>query len=107
MLQVRYDAAERIRKAAREKEEAKRAKEIKERKIAECENILEHLTHLGVILVLPNSREKYAEALSDLISEAGLAIQQSEKVRSSYPQCSIIEVPNRQTQNNRRKKIVL
>lgn len=79
-MQVRYDAAENIARIAREKEEEKRTKEILERKVAECKNIITNLPGFGVILILPNAKNKYQEILTDLTNEAGLHINQTEKV---------------------------
>lgn len=79
--QVRHEAAETIAKATKQKEEDKKKQELLERKIAECKNILEHMPNIGAILVFPHARDKYQEALSDLMSEASLAIQHTEKVR--------------------------
>ncbi|XP_074042871.1 uncharacterized protein [Leptinotarsa decemlineata] len=77
---ARYEATESVARKAREKEEAKRAKEIHDRKVAECHNILNNLPGFGVVVIFPNARDKYMEVMSDLIHEAGLSIHQTEKV---------------------------
>ncbi|XP_050505039.1 thioredoxin domain-containing protein 6-like isoform X1 [Diabrotica virgifera virgifera] len=76
----REEAAEAIIRAAREKEEAKREKEFHERKVAECNNILENLSHLGTILIFPSGRDRYHDALDDLLKEASVIATQTEKV---------------------------
>ncbi|CAG9835280.1 unnamed protein product [Diabrotica balteata] len=76
----RHEAAEAIVRAAREKEEAKREKEFHERKVAECNNILENLSHLGTILIFPSGRDRYHDALDDLLKEASVIATQTEKV---------------------------
>lgn len=82
--QTRHEAAENIAKAAKEKEEAKKAKELLDRRTAECKNILHNIPNTGAILIFPHAREKYQEVLSDLLSEASLAIQHTEKVPVYY-----------------------
>ncbi|XP_072388982.1 uncharacterized protein [Diabrotica undecimpunctata] len=77
----RHEAAEAIVRAAREKEEAKREKEFHERKVAECNNILENLSHLGTILIFPSGRDRYHDALDDLLKEASVIATQTEKVK--------------------------
>lgn len=78
--QMRRDAVERVQRAAREKEETKKAKKVLDRKMEECTHILEHVPNTGAILVFPHARDKYHDALADLMSEASLAIQHIEKV---------------------------
>ncbi|CAG9768427.1 unnamed protein product [Ceutorhynchus assimilis] len=79
--QVRYDAAESLAKAIREKEEAKKAKELLERRTKECESILANLANYGTALVFPAARDKYKEVLNEILDEAGLNINQTEKIR--------------------------
>ncbi|XP_044267395.1 tropomyosin-1, isoforms 33/34-like isoform X2 [Tribolium madens] len=76
----RLEVVENERRAAREKEEAKAAKELLERRTAECHKILETLHHMGVILIFPHAKTAYQEAFGDLLGEAGLTIAQTEKV---------------------------
>ncbi|XP_015836128.1 fibrous sheath CABYR-binding protein-like [Tribolium castaneum] len=76
----RLDVVERQRRAAKEKEEAKAAKELFERRTAECHKILETLQHMGIILIFPHAKTSYQEAFGDLLGEAGLTISQTEKV---------------------------
>lgn len=64
----------------RDKEERKKAKEILERRTKECENILTNLPNYGTVLIFPSARDKYSSVLHDILDEAGLTIQQTEKV---------------------------
>ncbi|KAF7273098.1 hypothetical protein GWI33_014161 [Rhynchophorus ferrugineus] len=77
---VRYDAAESIEREIREKEEAKRAKELLERRTKECENILNNVPNFGTVLIFPSAKDKYKEVLHDILDEAGLIIHQTEKL---------------------------
>lgn len=77
----RLEVTEALERQARQKEEEKAAKELYERRVAECNNILENLQHLGVILIFPHARTAYQEAFGDLLGEAGLTITQTEKVK--------------------------
>ncbi|KAJ8942898.1 hypothetical protein NQ314_009873 [Rhamnusium bicolor] len=81
--QVRADAEEAIRLAAKAKEDAKKAKELLERRTLECQNMLNALSPIGNVIIFPNARTKYQEVLADLIQEAGVIIQQTEKVHIS------------------------
>ncbi|KAJ8920579.1 hypothetical protein NQ315_004718 [Exocentrus adspersus] len=78
--QIRFEAAESVARAAREREEAKKDKELLERRTLECKNILENLPNTGTILIFPHARDKYQEALSDLMNEAGLSVHHTEKI---------------------------
>lgn len=78
--QVRYEEAEAIAKAAVEKEEAKKRKEIYDRRTAECSNIVENLKSYGVVLVFPHAKDVYKDVLQEVVGEAGLTIQQIERV---------------------------
>ncbi|XP_060518187.1 uncharacterized protein LOC132696984 isoform X3 [Cylas formicarius] len=78
---IRYDAAEAIRREAKEKEERKKAKELMERRTAECENICKNLPNYGTAIIFPCARDKYKEVIGELVDEAGLVISQTEKVR--------------------------
>ncbi|XP_057668830.1 uncharacterized protein LOC130901433 isoform X3 [Diorhabda carinulata] len=77
----RQAAIDAVIQAAKEKEEAKRIKEYEERKIAECNNILENLPNIGTILIFPCGRDKYHDVLNELMKEASLITTQTEKVR--------------------------
>ncbi|KAJ8961257.1 hypothetical protein NQ318_008941 [Aromia moschata] len=61
--QIRYDAEEAVKREKTEREEAKKAKELFERRTAECRNILENLPGLGVALVFPNAKDIVLEPL--------------------------------------------
>ncbi|CAG9823404.1 unnamed protein product [Phaedon cochleariae] len=78
---TRNEEADSVTRKAKEKENAKRAKEIHDRKVEECHNILNNLHSFGVVLIFPNAREKYWEVMADTIQEAGLAVHQTEKVK--------------------------
>ncbi|XP_060518186.1 thioredoxin domain-containing protein 3-like isoform X2 [Cylas formicarius] len=78
---IRYDAAEAIRREAKEKEERKKAKELMERRTAECENICKNLPNYGTAIIFPCARDKYKEVIGELVDEAGLVISQTEKVK--------------------------
>ncbi|KAG5889777.1 hypothetical protein JTB14_036393 [Gonioctena quinquepunctata] len=82
----RHEAKDRLAKKAIEKEEAKRAKEIKNRKIAECQNILNNIPTYGIVLIFPHAREKYWDVLAELVHEAGLAVHQTEKFHMTQEQ---------------------
>ncbi|XP_050307499.1 uncharacterized protein LOC126744182 [Anthonomus grandis grandis] len=77
---VRYDAKEIIEKQIKEKEDRKRAKELLERRTKECEQILTNLPNYGCALVFPSARDKYKEVLNEILDEAGLNINQTEKI---------------------------
>ncbi|XP_056646632.1 uncharacterized protein LOC130451559 isoform X6 [Diorhabda sublineata] len=77
----RQAAIDAVIQAAKEKEEAKRIKEYEERKIAECNNILENLPNIGTMLIFPCGRDKYHDVLNELMKEASLITTQTEKVR--------------------------
>nr|CAH7743741.1 unnamed protein product [Callosobruchus chinensis] len=77
---IRHTEEEEKKAVAHLKEEEKKAKRLLERRTAEANNILENLKTYGVMLILPNGREKYSEVVSDVIQEAGLTVQQSDKV---------------------------
>ncbi|RZC38575.1 uncharacterized protein BDFB_005350 [Asbolus verrucosus] len=76
----RQEVIENQLREAREKELAKAAKELYERRIAECHNILETLNHYGIILIFHHAKTGYQEAFGDLLGEAGLTISQTEKI---------------------------
>lgn len=76
----RLEVIENQRLLARQKEEEKAAKELYDRRTAECHQILETLQHFGVIIVFPHAKSVYHEAFGDLFGEAGLTISQTEKV---------------------------
>ncbi|CAH1974649.1 unnamed protein product [Acanthoscelides obtectus] len=78
---IRHTETEKQKAIAHMKEEEKKAKRLLERRTAEANNILENLKTYGVILILPNGREKYSEVVSEVIHEAGLTVQQSDKVK--------------------------
>ncbi|XP_030752429.1 uncharacterized protein LOC115879656 isoform X2 [Sitophilus oryzae] len=78
---VRYDAAESIQREIREKEERKIAKELLERRTKECDTILTNVPNFGIVLIFPSAKDKYKEVLHDILDEAGLVLQQTEKVR--------------------------
>lgn len=80
----RQEIIENMEREAREKEEAKAAKELLDRRTAEAKSILENLNHLGVILIFPHARTLYQDAFGDLLGEAGLQIAQTEKVSLFY-----------------------
>lgn len=80
MFKVRYNKAQEAELAAQAIEEAKRAQAIRDRKIAECNNINTNLPGFGVTLILPCAKDLYQEVLNDLIQEAGLSTVQVEKV---------------------------
>ncbi|XP_057668839.1 uncharacterized protein LOC130901433 isoform X4 [Diorhabda carinulata] len=77
----RQAAIDAVIQAAKEKEEAKRIKEYEERKIAECNNILENLPNIGTILIFPCGRDKYHDVLNELMKEASLITTQTEKIK--------------------------
>ncbi|KAL1491011.1 hypothetical protein ABEB36_011672 [Hypothenemus hampei] len=77
---VRHEVAESKEKEIKEKEERKKAKELLERRTKECENIITNLPNYGTVLIFPSARDKYKEVLNEIIDEAGLLIQQTEKV---------------------------
>lgn len=78
---VRYDAAESIQREIREKEERKIAKELLERRTKECDTILTNVPNFGTVLIFPSAKDKYKEVLHDILDEAGLVLQQTEKVQ--------------------------
>ncbi|XP_030752430.1 uncharacterized protein LOC115879656 isoform X3 [Sitophilus oryzae] len=78
---VRYDAAESIQREIREKEERKIAKELLERRTKECDTILTNVPNFGIVLIFPSAKDKYKEVLHDILDEAGLVLQQTEKVQ--------------------------
>ncbi|VEN44863.1 unnamed protein product [Callosobruchus maculatus] len=78
---IRHTEEEERKAVAHLKEEEKKAKRLLERRTAEANNILENLKPYGVMLILPNGREKYSEVVSDVLHEAGLTVQQSDKVK--------------------------
>lgn len=80
--QVRHEEAEAITRAVLEKEEAKKRKEIHERRTEECTNIVENLKSYGVVLVFPHAKDTYKDVLQDIVAEAGLTIQQIERVNN-------------------------
>ncbi|XP_056646626.1 uncharacterized protein LOC130451559 isoform X1 [Diorhabda sublineata] len=77
----RQAAIDAVIQAAKEKEEAKRIKEYEERKIAECNNILENLPNIGTMLIFPCGRDKYHDVLNELMKEASLITTQTEKIK--------------------------
>lgn len=91
----RMEIVEQQQQAAREKERAKAAKELYERRTAECHNILETLQHLGIILIFPHARLAYQEAFGDLLGEAGLTISQTDKVSVVYFVCGVDSSANK------------
>nr|CAI5848239.1 unnamed protein product [Callosobruchus analis] len=78
---IRHTKKEEKKAIAHLKEEEKKAQRLLERRTAEANNILENLKIYGVMLILPNGRDKYSEVVSDVIQEAGLTVQQSDKVK--------------------------
>ncbi|XP_066156103.1 uncharacterized protein [Euwallacea fornicatus] len=78
---VRYEAIESKEREIREKEEKKKAKELLERRTKECENIIKNLPNYGAILIFPSAKDKYKEVLNEILDEAGLIIQQTEKIK--------------------------
>ncbi|KAJ8982018.1 hypothetical protein NQ317_007726 [Molorchus minor] len=77
---IRLEAEEIVKREKFEREQAKKEKELYERKTAECKNILDNLPGLGVALVFPNAKDMYSGILAELVNEAGLIMQQTERI---------------------------
>ncbi|CAG9862740.1 unnamed protein product [Phyllotreta striolata] len=74
----RFEEAMLAKKLAIEKEEARRLKNIYDRKRKECMNILNNLA-LGVILVFPCATNKYTDCVNDFVKEASCSIFATER----------------------------
>ncbi|CAG9862739.1 unnamed protein product [Phyllotreta striolata] len=76
----RYDEVQKQMKLAKEKEEAKKMKCFRDRKVNECKNVLKNVS-MGVMLVFPCAKEKYKSLIKEALKENDCVIADEECVR--------------------------